>query len=85
MTVGPVRKSWQFVALQPAPTEGRDGAGNVVEDISDSDKVAAVEKLGRLWAGLGFEPVDDNVWILDMGVTTFADQMEAIRSRFGLT
>lgn len=75
----------QLVALQPAPTERRDGAGNVVEDISDAEREVAMEKLGELWAQVGFEHVDNNVWVLNMGLTTFTDQMAAIRDRLGLT
>jgi hypothetical protein len=75
----------QFVALQPAPTEHHDTAGAEVEEIPAAGRGVVVEKLGALWAQLGFELVDDNVWILSLGSTTFAKQMSLIRSSLGLT
>jgi GNAT superfamily N-acetyltransferase len=75
----------QFVALQPAPIEHHDSAGAVAEEIPAGGRRVVVEKLGALWAQLGFELVDDDVWILNLGSTTFAQQMSLVRSNLGLT
>lgn len=76
----------RFVALQPAPIEHHDTAGAaVVEETAATEPSVAVKKLGALWAQLGFVLVDDNVWILNLGSTTFAHQMSLVRSSLGLT
>lgn len=74
----------RFVALQAAPTERRNAAGEVVDKISDGERGAAKEKLGALWSQLGFEFFKDDIWILDLALRTFGDRMEAIRHGFGL-
>jgi hypothetical protein len=74
----------RFVALQAAPSERRNVAGEIVKEISDEERAAAVVKLGALWSELGFEYFRDEVWILDLALRTFSDRMEAVRRRAGL-
>jgi hypothetical protein len=85
MVIEHLGEARQFVALQPAPIEHHDSAGAVVEETSAVERSVVVEKLGALWAQLGFGLVDDDVWILNLGSTTFANQMNLVRSRLGLT
>lgn len=74
----------RFVALQAAPTERRNAAGEVVDKISDAEREVAARKLGMLWSQLGFEFFRGDVWILDLGLVTFADRLKAIRRGLGL-
>ncbi|MFD2414997.1 hypothetical protein [Amycolatopsis pigmentata] len=74
----------QLAALQAAPTERRNDAGEVVDKISEADRATAAGKLGALWSQLGFEFFKDEVWVLNLGMRTFGDRLAAIRRSFGL-
>lgn len=59
-------------ACIPAPTEGdREGPA----------RKTAVEKLGRLWSTVGFEPFRDDVWILDPNTRDAEEAIERVLSR----
>lgn len=74
----------RFVALQAAPSERRNAAGEIVKEISGEERATAVAKLGALWSELGFEHFKDEVWVLDLALRAFSDRMQAIRRRLGL-
>lgn len=63
---------YDVAACIPAPIEGeRNGPA----------RAAAVEKLGRLWATVGFEPYRDGVWILEPDTATMDDAVRRLVSR----
>lgn len=75
----------RFVALHAAPAEYLDGEGNEVGELSEADWNAAVQKLGTLWAQLGFQTASGDVWVLDLSSRMFADRMAVVRRQCGLT
>ena len=44
----------------------------------------ATAKLGEVWAQIGFEPLSDGVWIVDLAMRHLYDGVSALRARHGL-
>lgn len=59
------------VACIPAPTEG---------DLKEAARAQAIMRLRSTWALLGFRHVDDNVWLLDLGLITLGENLKALLS-----
>jgi GNAT superfamily N-acetyltransferase len=48
------------------------------KDYVDTTKEQAIESLGRTWAKLGFEHLNDGVWGLDLQLPTFRDAFNKV-------
>lgn len=68
----------------------RDDAACIVtfpaplDDSRGAVREAAIEKLGRVWAQLGFAPYRDGTWVLDPASSALGDGIAALRARFHL-
>jgi GNAT superfamily N-acetyltransferase len=64
----------RLAAVFPAPVDSLRGAV----------RTAAVAKLGAVWAGLGFFPFRDGVWVLDLATVDLDEAVGRLRKRFGV-
>jgi GNAT superfamily N-acetyltransferase len=64
----------RLAAAYPAPIDRSRGPA----------RAAAVAKLGKVWAGLGFVSFRDGVWVLDLAGVDLDKAVSRLRSRFGV-
>ena len=55
-----------------------------LDDATGDTRRAAAEKLGKVWAQIGFEPYRNGVWVADFGRVEFTRGLAELRVRFGL-
>ncbi|TDB91021.1 hypothetical protein E1264_03230 [Actinomadura sp. KC216] len=59
-------------------------AGSLPDEPLIADEDVAASKLGQVWRSLGFAPLVDKVYVLNLGVTTLQKNMAAMRDALGL-
>lgn len=69
----------------PAPFERPSGPDGQPRDFRPGEREAAVAKLSKLWATLGFEHFRDGVHYVSMSHTTFSESFQKILEDHGLS